>query len=669
MPITQRHRAASLTTKLPEDTLLFRSLNGFERLSHPYEYRVTALAHEGAVDLDGLLGEECSVTLKMADSRKRFFHGRCAQISFAGNEHGGLLYELTLRPDLWFLSRNRNCRIFQNRTTSQIVAEVLQENGITRFKLDLKKDFPPARTFCVQYMESDFAFISRLLEHEGYHYFFRHDEGGCELVIADTNQSHDEVEGFGDVPYFPPGMIQDRRRSYLDEWSPVHSVAAPASLKATDFFHMRPSPMNQTDRNDPAYTGDTADMQVHPAGYETTDYGRRLARARLDAERALRAYAVGSGTALGLRPGSYFELSNHPHSPQNRKHLVVEARLHIEADAYASGGAGMSGPSHDRVDVLTIPSDTPFCPVLATPRPRILGTQTAIVRGSSGEEIHTQELGAVKVSFHWDTYSKNDQTSSCWVRVGQSWAGKSWGGLFTPRIGMEVLVEFIDGDPDRPIIIGAVYNGDNAPPYGLPGDKTKSTIKSESSKGGGGFNELRFEDKKGSEEIYIHAQKDQNVMILNNLSTTVGNRETRTVGTSRTTNIGTNESKTVGASETKTVAVNESLTVGGSQTESIAMSRATTIGTADTLSVGGVRSSTIGGADSTTVGATSSLTVGAVYSIVVGGAMDVKVAGAMNLQVGGLININAGGAVNIIAPMVNVMGGVVNIKGKAISVG
>lgn len=660
MPTTQRHRTAELKTPLGEDVLLFRSLHGFERLSQPFEYRVTALAQQEAVDLDQLLGAKCSVELRMNDGNKRYFHGMCAQVSFVGNEHGGLLYELTLRPDFWFLSRNRNCRIFQNRASNDIVSDVLHDNGISRFRLAIDA-FPPERTYCVQYMESDFAFISRLLEHEGFHYYFVHDESGYELVIADSNEPHEAVTGFQDVPYYPPNGIYDRQRSFLDEWSPVHSVAAPATLKATDFFHMRPQPMNQTDRADPAYPVDTADMQVHPAGYETTDYGSKLARVRLEAERALRAYASGSGTALGLRPGSFFELTNHPHSPQNRKHLVVEARIHLEADAYAAGGGGMGGHARDRIDILTIPSDTPFRPLQLTPRPRILGTQTAIVRGKSGEEIHTQELGAVKVAFHWDTYSKNDQTSSCWVRVGQSWAGKSWGGLFTPRMGMEVLVEFIDGDPDRPIIVGAVYNGENDPPYGLPGEKTKSTIKSNSSLGGGGFNEIRFEDKKGSEEIYIHAQKDQNVEILHNLSTTVGNTEQRRVGSSRTTTIGTNESKTV--------SLNETLTVGASQSETIGATRSTTIAATDTLTVGAARSTTIAMADTTSVGAGASLSVGAVYSVTVGGAMNLAVGGAMNLQVGGLLNINAGGAVNIMAPMINIMGGVVNIKGKAISVG
>ncbi|MFT3809641.1 MAG: type VI secretion system tip protein TssI/VgrG [Micropepsaceae bacterium] len=669
MPITQRHRAAQLTTPLGEDVLLFRSLNAFERLSQPFEYRITALATDGSVDLDGLLGEKCSVTLTMADGRKRYFHGKCAQISFAGNEHGGLLYELTLRPDLWFLSRNRNCRIFQKRSTNEIVSDVLQDNGITRFQMAIKGDFPPQRTFCVQYMESDFAFISRLMEHEGFHYFFRQDESGYELIIADSNEAHDTVEGFDSVPYYPPGGLYDRQRSFLNEWSPVHSVSAPVSLRATDFFHMHPRPMKQSNSAPPSYGDDKADMQLHPAGYETQEYGAKLARARLDAERALRAHAVGSGTALGLRPGSYFEMNNHPHSAQNRQHLVVEARLHIAADTYTAGGAGMGGHARDHIDILTIPADTKFRPLLQTPRPRILGTQTAIVRGAAGEEIHTEQLGSVKVAFHWDTYSMNDQTSSCWVRVGQSWAGAKWGGLFTPRIGMEVLVEFIDGDPDRPIIVGAVYNGQNEPPYGLPGDKTKSTIKSNSSLGGGGFNEIRFEDKKGSEEIYIHAQKDQNVEILNNLSTTVGNTEHRTVGSSRTTSIGTNETKTVGGNESKTVSMSETLTVALSQSETVGAARTTTIAATDTLTVGAARTTSIALGDMTTVGAAATLSVGGAYSVSVGGAMNLVVGGAMNLQVGGLLNINAGGAVNIMAPMINIMGGVVNIKGKAISVG
>lgn len=659
MPPSQSNRAASLTTPLAQDALVFRHLHAFERLSLPYEYRVTALAAERDVDLDALLGETCSLTVQTLGGRLHF-HGRCAQIAFIGNEDGGLLYDLILRPELWFMSRNRNCRIFQNQSATDIVSSLLQENGITRFDFKLKNGFPPVRTYCVQYMESDFAFISRLLEHEGLHYFFRHDASGTNLVIADSNEAHDVIDGYDDIPYYPPGEVRERESHHLDEWSAVHGVGAPVSTKATDFFYKRPTPMVKSEQTGPAYTGDNADMQIHPAGYEDASRGETLALYRLEAERALRAYAASSGNALGLRPGCKFTLRNHPHSGQNREHLVVETRLHYHADAYAAG-SGLAGASNDRMDLISVRSDTPFRQPLSTPRPRIPGTQTAIVVGKQGEEIDTEEVGAVKVSFHWDTYSKNNETSSCWVRVGQSWAGPGWGGLFTPRIGMEVLVEFIDGDPDRPIIVGAVYNGANAPPYGLPGAKTRSTIKSNSSKGGGGFNEIRFEDKKGSEEIYIHAQKDQNVEILNNLSTTVGNTEKRKVGTSRSTQIGTSDTKTTGTSESTTVGTDRSVTVAMNDTLNVGMSRSESIGMSDSLTVGMTRTSTVGISDDTTVGASASLNVGGAYTVNVGGAMMVNVGGAMN--------ITAGGVVNIMAPMVTVMGGIVVITGKSVQVG
>jgi len=652
MPPSQSNRAAQLTTPLGQDALLFRSLNGFERLSLPFEYRISALATSREVDLDGLLGEVCTLAVQITSSDRRYFHGRCAQIGFVGNENGGLLYELTLRPDFWFLSRNRNCRIFQDLSAADIVSQLLQERGITRFKLKLEHGFPPKRRFCVQYMESDFAFISRLLEHEGLHYFFRHDQSGHEMIIADSNSAHDQIAGHETIPYYPPNSTIERERSNFDDWAAMHSVAAPASLKATDFFHEHPQPMKKSDRADPAYTGDDAEMQLHPAGYEETGYGEKLAGYRLEAERAMRAYATSSGNTLGLTPGCTFTLRNHPHERQNREHLVVETRIHLEADDY-SAGAGLTGNQPERVDSVTIPSDRVFRPLLSTPRPRIPGTQTAIVVGKPGEEIETQELGAVKVSFHWDTYSKSDETSSCWVRVGQAWAGGAWGGLFTPRMGMEVMVEFIDGDPDRPIITGCVYNGENAPPYGLPGAKTRSTIKSNSSKSGGGFNELRFEDKKGQEEIYIHAQKDQNVEILNDLSTTIGNMETRRVAVNRTTTIGANDSQTVTA--------NETLNVGVSQSETIGVSRAATIGASDTLTVGAARTSTVGAADT--------LTVAGVQSTTVGGAATISVGGALAISAGGLIAISAGGAITITAPVVTVMGGLVVVTGKAVQVG
>lgn len=668
MPASQSRRAAQFNTPLGEDALLFRSLNGFERLSVPFEYRISALATNREIDLDSVLGAVCTLTTQITPSDRRYFHGRCAQIGFVGNEHGGLLYELIIRPDFWFLSRNRNCRIWQNKSATDIVSELLQERGINTFKMNLEGGFPPKRRFCVQYMESDFAFISRLLEHEGLHYFFRHDSSGHEMIIADSNSAHDTIPGHDTIPFYPPNSTIERERSYFDEWASVHSVAAPASLKATDFFHEHPQPMQKTGRTDAAYPGDNAEMQLHPAGYEEISYGEKLAGFRLDAERALRAYASSSGTALGLTPGCTFTLRNHPHEAQNRKHLVVETRIHLESDDYTPG-MGLTGDRVERVDLVTIPADRVFRPLLTTPRPRIPGTQTAIVVGKSGQEIETQDLGAVKVSFHWDTYSKNNETSSCWVRVGQAWAGNGWGGLFTPRMGMEVMVEFIDGDPDRPIITGCVYNGQNAPPYGLPGAKTKSTIKSNSSLGGGGFNEIRFEDKKGGEEIYIHAQKDQNVEILHNLSTTVGVMETRRVGASRTTDIGANETKTVGASETETIAANktktigvsETMTVGAAQTESIGATRTTQVGAADTLTVGAAQTVSVGGAQM--------ISVGAVQSTSVGGAATISVGGALAINAGGAIAITAGGAIAITAPVVTIMGGLVVVTGNAVKVG
>jgi type VI secretion system secreted protein VgrG len=668
MPPSQSNRAAQLTTPLPQDTLVFRSLSGFERLSLPFEYRISALATSREVDLDGLLGEVCTLTAQITASERRHFHGRCAQIGFVGNEDGGLLYELTIRPDFWFLSRNRNCRIFQNMSAADIVSQLLQERGITRFKLKLEHGFPPKRRFCVQYMESDFAFISRLLEHEGMHYFFRHDQNGHEMIIADSNSAHDQIPGHETIPYYPPNSTIERERSNFDDWAAVHGVAAPASLKATDFFHEHPQPMKKSGRTDSAYTGDDAEMQLHPAGYEEASYGEKLAGYRLEAERAMRAYATSSGNTLGLTPGCTFTLRNHPHQPQNREHLVVETRIHLEADDY-SAGVGLTGGQPERVDVVTIPSDRVFRPLLSTPRPRIPGTQTAIVVGKSGEEIETQDLGAVKVSFHWDTYSKNDETSSCWVRVGQAWAGGGWGALFTPRIGMEVMVEFIDGDPDRPIITGCVYNGDNAPPYGLPGAKTRSTIKSNSSKGGGGFNELRFEDKKGMEEIYIHAQKDQNVEILHDLSTTVGNMESRKVAVNRTTNIGANETKTVGASESETIGASKTKTIGASETMTVGVAQTETIGAARTTSIGAMDSLTVGAAQTVSVGLGQTINVGGVQSTSVGGAAAITVGGALAISAGGAITMTAGGAIMITAPVVTVMGGLVVVTGKAVQVG
>lgn len=638
---SQERRVSRMTGPVGDRPLLFRSLWGIERVSNPFEYRVmTMLQKEPDREPDGLLGAPACVEIRGESAEIRFFHGRVSHVAYAGTDRAGYLYELTLRPEFWFMSRNRECRIFQDMSVPQIIQKLLPDGGASRYRFDLQGSFPK-RTYCVQYRESDFDFLSRLMEEEGIFYFFEHEKDAHTMVIGNTPSLFKPRPGYETVPYYPPTDRGQRERDHLDSWAQHHTFTA-NSVTLRDWNFEKPEIPSGYRRSDPRHIRDSFEIYDYPGGFTDNEQSLHYAELRRQAERAMRISAISSGDAMGLTAGAQFTLSNFDVPSENGAHVVIEARHRIEGDSYQSGQGLGQGP---RVDLVTIPATAVFRPPLTTPRPRILGTQTAIVTGSAGEEIETDRFGRIKVQFHWDREGKKDENSSCWIRVAQSWAGASWGNLFIPRIGQEVLVEFLEGNPDRPIVTGAVYNGDHDPPYGLPGAKTKSTIKSNSSKGGGGFNEMRFEDRKGQEEYFMHAQKDMNVEVLNNLDTQVGNKETRSVGASRSTTIGSSQNETVGTSDSLTVGTNRSATIGANDSLTVGASRSATITASDSLTVGGTMSTTVGATATETVGATRSATVGGVESVTVGGTYSLTVGGAMSVNVGGPIMMNAGGPI------------------------
>jgi type VI secretion system secreted protein VgrG len=561
MSLTQDTRITRLTTPdVGTEPLVFRLLTAYERISSPFEFRVLALTEAPIENSDDLLGEACHVTHYGESGPLRTFHGTCAEVSYAGTTRGGIQYELTLRPDFWFLSRNRDCRIFQSMTVVEILDDVLRKRGrISKCEFKLDGTYPK-RDYCVQYRESDFEFASRLMEEEGIFYFFRHTEQGHTMVVADRKSVHAAVPGYEEIPYFPPAANAQRERDHLDEWA-VHHRAAAATVRLADYNFTKPEVIVEKKTEPEAHTRDTAEALDFPGGFATKGEATRITALRLEAERALRVVAIASGSAVGLSAGAKFKLTGeHPIMPAKNDFVLVETRHRIEGDDFHSGGVPASPP---RVDIIAIPEATPFRKAQETPRPRILGTQTAVVTGTPGEEIETDEYGRIRVIFHWDTYTNSTRPSSCWIRVAQIMAGKNWGAVFTPRIGQEVLVDFLDGDPDHPIVTGVVYNKANMPPYALPANKTRSTMKTDSSKGGGGFNELRFEDKKGSEELYMHAQKDMNIKVLNNLSTTVDKDETRLVTQNRTTTVDKGDEKFIMKMGNRT----ETLEMGNDKTQ------------------------------------------------------------------------------------------------------
>jgi type VI secretion system secreted protein VgrG len=633
-------RSIRVSTPLPEGTLLFESMTGDEGLSRPFRYEVHLLSSNSDLDLSALLGKPMVVVLDAAHGAERQFTGLVSRISMAGTSGRNFRYVATLRPWLWMLSHKADCRIFQNMTVPDIVKQIFRESGFSDFEESLSGTY---RTwdFSVQYRESDFNYVSRLLEQEGIYYFFRHGDDKHTLVLADSPGAHKSVTGYKEVAYFAPGPDHGADEDRIHSWNSALQVR-PGVFATTDFDFERPK-ADLSARLDSSATYPYGNLEVfdYPGEYVSSSDGEQEVRVRLEELQTEYEMAQGAGSVRGVGVGDLFTLTDCPRADQNHEYLIVTATYILRIGSYEGSSEGDDEPDFQS-SVSAIDSKVNFRPRQLTSKPSVDGPQTAIVVGQAGDEITVDQYGRVKVQFHWDREGKNDEHSSCWVRVAQLWAGSGWGGIHIPRIGQEVIVDFLEGDPDRPIITGRVYNADNMPPYPLPDNKTQSGIKSRSTKSGApsNFNELRFEDKKGSELVNLQAEKD--------LTSLVKHDEDRNVGNDRTTEIGHDETITVGNNRTETVSKQESITIGGdrqesvgkSETVSIGTTRALTVGTDETIQVGGKRADTVAKDESTTVGGNQSLSVGKNQSVDVGGGLTLSVGKDEGVTVGGNLTVS-----------------------------
>lgn len=670
MATTQRNRGIQVKSPLGADTLLFQQLTGTERLSQPFELHLTLLSEQGDINPDDLLGQDMVVSFQPEKGPRRYLHGVVTELAQSGYNDRYHEYSVTLRPWLWFLTRTSDCRIFQNKSVPEIFEQVVKEYGFSDYKLRLEGQFPK-REYCVQYRETDFNFISRLLEQEGIYYFFVHEEGRHVMVLANDVGAHSSVEGYKKVPFFPPGgETAQRERDHLSVWTHTRAVHSGAYV-TTDFDFKAPrkallkraSVSRKHARSDFEIFDYPAELAV-PEASES----ERIAKLRMEELQATHMVARGRGNAAGLTPGFRFQLEGHPRADFNIEYLIIAAHYTLTSDTYSTGAVGAS----DEVEIAVeaIPAETPFRAPRVTPKPVMQGSQTAIVVGKSGDEITVDNYGRVKVQFHWDRYGKNDENSSCWVRVAQLWAGKNWGGVHLPRIGQEVIVSFLEGDPDRPIITGRVYNGDQMPPYDLPANATRSGIKSRSTKGGSAenFNELRFEDKKGEEEIYIHAEKNLTVVIKNDHSISVGNDETLSVKHDR--------KRTVENDETVTISKNQTTSIGEKETHKVGKDRETSIGENETLKVGKSRKADISENDSADVGKKYVLTAGDQITLETGQSRivmkkngDIEISGTnIKLKATAKIDLGAGQEIKASGTQIKASGTQVAVKGTQTNV-
>jgi type VI secretion system secreted protein VgrG len=548
----EAERHVELHCPLGPDILLVRRFSGQEQLGRCFEYTLTLFSTDDNVEMESLLGQHASVRVRIA-GQERFFDGIVCDFSHIGRQHRYALYRMTLRPWFWLLSRNQDCRVFQNESTVDILRKIFNERGFNDVEESLLSTYKP-REYCVQYRESELDFISRLMEHEGIYYYFRHEKLKHTLVLADSSSAHQPAPGFETVHY---GKLEDDKGlpGAFYGWSTTKRVRA-GQVALNDYDFEKPQADLLVGNSEPKdHSHAEAEYFDYPGRYTLVDAGQDLARVRMQQLAMPHELAEGETEATGLFTGALFKLADHPRSDQNREYLTVGASYAIDSGGFESGDMG--GPLIFTSRLTALSSKVPFRPERTTHTPIVTGAQTAVVVGPSGQEIWTDEYGRVKVQFHWDRDGKKDENSSCWVRVAQSWAGSNWGAIFIPRIGHEVVVEFLEGDPDQPLIIGSVYNKRNKPPYKLPKQQTQSGIKTQSTKDAerSEYNELRFEDEKGNEEVFIQAQKNLTTNVKNDSSTTIGNNHDHTVKKAMTVNVDEGAYKTTVSKDEMTIDV------------------------------------------------------------------------------------------------------------------
>lgn len=523
---TQSTRHIAIETPLGEDVLLLRSFSGHEEISRVFEFDLDLLSEESEINFEDIMGQNVTISMDLPGGGKRYWNGFISRfVQSVSTSAQFAQYRATMVPWLWFLTRTSDCRIFQGKTVPDIVKQIFNDLGFSDIEDRLSGGYQTWK-YCVQYRETDFNFVSRLIEQEGIYYYFLHEQGKNTIVLCDSLSKHDTYEDYGEIDYNPDvrsSTLQER----ISEWT-VEKGVQPGKFAHTDYNFMKPkTSLMSTEEDIKAHTKADYEIYDYPGEYPEKSDGDKYARVRMEELAQPHEVCSGQSDSRGICSGYKLKMLRHPRADQNMEYLILSTDYQVAAEDYETSG----GQDEMCACFFTaIMSSVQFRPARTTPKPLIQGAQTAVVTGPAGEEIYTDEHSRVKVQFHWDREGKNDENSSCWIRVSQVHAGKGFGGIDIPRIGEEVIVSFMEGDPDQPLITGRVYNAGLMPPFGLPGQKVVSGMKSNSTPGGGGYNEMSMNDTKGKEGMTIHAQKDMNSTVENDRTTTiVGGNDTLAV--------------------------------------------------------------------------------------------------------------------------------------------
>jgi len=675
----QEFRSVQIKTPLEDNQLLFSAIKAEEQLSELFRYTVELLSTTDDVDFNELLGEPMTIAMALPNGGHRFLNGVVSHFSHQGYRDEYAVVEVVLRPWLWFLTQSRDCQIYQDLTIPAIVMQKFESLGFSQFSYDLSADYTDWN-FCTQYQESDFDFISRLLEKEGIYYYFTHEDGKHTMVLCDHIGAHFTAENYSEVPFYPASEKQVREEDHFNEWM-INARVVTDTVVLDDYGFLDPKGARQgalkvshtltgTDQcMEPLHTDYdySADYPYTEKGEKLKSYADRIVQSRTEAYQAQRERVVGEGVVHGIGAGNLFCLTGYNRDDQNREYLVVKIEFQFSLGSYNAGDKSKALPFSCTVECL--PSTIPFRPIRKTKKPLMQGVQTATVVGKSGEEIWTDKHGRVKLFFHWDYRSAKNEKSSCWVRVSQSWAGSGYGALHLPRINNEVLVEFINGDPDQPIVTGRVYNGDNETPFKLPAKATQSGFKSRSSKGGNArnYNEIRMEDKKGSEELHFHAEKNMTETVENDHSVSIGNDRSETIKKDKTLTVEGKVKETISGEHKVVVTEGNAIFEVQKGTGSLFFKKETSICTDATLKMASVKAMEVSSLDEMKVKAKKALSVSSESSTVnITGDGEVNVSsGAANvvLKAGcSSITLAPDGTITIKGTTVKIESGEINAK-------
>jgi type VI secretion system secreted protein VgrG len=623
MAITQDNQIITIDSPLGKDVLLMHSFRAAEHISAPFSIEAEVSSTEDAIDPSKIVGK--SVTIKVASDSDypRFFNGVVSRWAAGGSaDRVTYKYYLTVVPWLSLLKYRQASRIFQEQSVKDILSSIFDELGFTDYEWKLQKTYEP-RLYCVQYRETDFDFTHRMLEEEGVFYYFKHEDGKHTLVLSDYAKGYDAIDKESlDVidGSHTDFTIKQWRRSY-------NFVSGKVELNDYNFT----TPATSLSANQKSLVNlpnlEKFEIYDYPGEYGVKAEGTNYATTRMEALESGYSLVEAASDYPGLTPGFIFTIGEHWDKNEKKAKYVVTSVIHSGTEgSYRSGEGGGSYSN----SIVCAPAATVMRPLIRTPKPVVGGTQTALVVGPSGEEIFTDEYGRIKVQFYWDREGQKDDTSSCWIRVAQIWAGKKWGAQYLPRIGQEVVISFLEGDPDRPLVIGSVYNAEQMPPYDLPANKTHTGVKSRSSKQGGtaNYNEIMFIDEKGGELLRVHAEKDRNITVENDdiesvghdQSITVGNDQTISVGRDQTEDVGRHRKTTIGENDTESVGKNQDITVGDNQSEDVGKNKTLNVGDNQMISVGKNQSQNVGDNDELNVGKNQAIQIGKDLSEDVGGS-------------------------------------------------